>query len=92
MILCCLSWLSHMIVIHCMLLQVRFKHHVVLHAVSCASIVMQGLQACKASSGNGWTWQAASMQRLAIATCAPSLLLYLVEMRARAIYLHEATK
>lgn len=73
-------------------LMVRFKHHIVLHAVSCASIVMQGLQACKASSGSGWSWQAASMQRLAIATCAPSLLLYLVEMRARAVYLHEATK
>lgn len=81
-----------MLMVQCMLMQVRFKHHVVLHAVSCASIVLQGLQACTASTGDAWSWQTASMQRLAVATCAPSLLLYLVEMRARAVYLQEATK
>ena len=72
-------------------MQVRFKVHVVLQAVSCASLVIQGLQTCMAEPQAGkYTCQMASMQRLVVATCAPSAVLYLVEMRARAVYLQIA--
>ena len=61
----------------------------VLHAISCASLVVQGLQTCMAEpQAAKYPCQMASMQRLVVATCAPSAVLYLVEMRARAIYLH----
>ncbi len=72
-------------------LQVRFKLHVVLHAISCASVVLQGIQMCTAeASGASGACHMASLQRLAVATCAPSFLLYLIELRARTVYLQMA--
>ncbi|KAL0041795.1 hypothetical protein WJX79_004939 [Trebouxia sp. C0005] len=72
-------------------LLVRFKVHMALHAISCASLVIQGLQTCVAEpQAAKYTCQTATMQRLVLATCAPSAVLYLVEMRARAVYLQTA--
>ncbi|KAL0047473.1 hypothetical protein WJX82_004362 [Trebouxia sp. C0006] len=85
-----MSGLGPLVVIPLGLL-VRFKVHVVLHAVSCASLVVQGLQTCMAEpQAAKYPCQTASMQRLVVATCAPSAVLYLVEMRARAVYLQTA--
>jgi len=53
--------------------------------------VVQGLQTCMGEpQAAKYTCQMASMQRLVVATCAPSAVLYLVEMRARAVYLQTA--
>lgn len=72
-------------------LLVRFKVHVVLHAISCASLVVQGLQTCMAEpQAAKYPCQMASMQRLVVATCAPTAVLYLAELRARAVYLQTA--
>ena len=70
------------------LLQVKFRIHAVVHAISCACLVLQGLHKCMTDpSSFRLSCNISSVEKLAAVTCIPTVLLYGIEMRARRMYL-----